>query len=72
MRTVVGIGEEGALTGFTLTGVPVITAENDSEIIAAWDDLDDDVGLVILSARASEVLRADLEGRTDRLSVVMP
>jgi len=72
VKTVVGIGEEGVMTGFAVTGVPVITAETESEIIAAWDGLDDDVGLVILSARASEVLRADLEGRADRLSAVMP
>lgn len=72
MRTVVGIGEEGALTGFTLTGVPVFTAGTDSEIVAAWDGLDDDVGLVILSDRAAQVLRAEIEGRADRLSAVMP
>jgi len=72
MNTVAGIGEDSTLEGFALAGVVVHVAETDHAIMAAWENLHDTVGLVILSDRAAQVLDAELAQRPDRLTVVMP
>jgi vacuolar-type H+-ATPase subunit F/Vma7 len=72
MNTVAGIGDDSALDGFALAGVTVHSADTDFESTAAWENLDDAVGLVILSARAAQVLDVVLAQCPDRLTVVMP
>lgn len=72
MKTVAGIGDDAALEGFALAGVHVVIAAGDAAIHAAWASLDASVGLVILSARAAEVLDSDLDRHPGRLTVVMP
>ena len=72
MSTVVAIGADSALEGFALAGVQIIVAEADADIAAAWDRLNDEVGLVILSAPAAQLLEARLDSRPDLLTVVMP
>ncbi len=72
MSTVVALGERHELEGFALVGASVIMTTTDDDVRAAWRDLDTDVGLVILSAGAARILRADLGDRPDVLTVVMP
>ena len=71
MNTVAAIGDDAGLEGFALAGVQVLGAAGAAEITAAWDSLDESVGLVILSAQAAEVLASDLDHYPDRLTVVM-
>ena len=72
MSTVVALGDDDRLDGFALAGATVIEVESDEELRSAWDELGPDVGLVILSARASQVLQPVLGDRTDLLTAVVP
>lgn len=72
MKTVVAIDADGVLEGFALVGVPIVPAPDDQAVLDAWRDLDDEVGLAILSKRASRLIGADRTGPTDRLTVVVP
>ena len=72
MSTVVALGRDHRLVGFVLAGVRVVDAATEAEIERAWDDLDDEVGLVILSADAAEALRPNLADRPDVLTVELP
>jgi vacuolar-type H+-ATPase subunit F/Vma7 len=72
MSTIVGIGATQELEGFALAGVRVISATTGAEVATAWSGLDSDVGLVILSPAAAQVLHARKPDRPDVLVVVMP
>jgi len=72
MSTVVALGRDHRLVGFVLAGVRVVDAATEAEIERAWDNLDDDVGLVILSADAAAALRPNLADRPDVLTVELP
>jgi vacuolar-type H+-ATPase subunit F/Vma7 len=72
MSTIVALGEDDRLAGFALAGAEVIEAATEAEIRRAWDDLDPDVGFVIMSARASQVLEPLLGDRSDVLTAVLP
>jgi vacuolar-type H+-ATPase subunit F/Vma7 len=72
MSAIVAIGATHEIEGFTLTGVRVIPATTETEVTGAWNALDDDVGLVILSPTAAERLADELDTRPDVLAVVMP
>jgi vacuolar-type H+-ATPase subunit F/Vma7 len=72
MSTIVAIGDSDELEGFVLVGVRVIPAATDPEIIDAWSNLDEQVGLVILSSAAARRLEPELSDRPDVLTVVMP
>jgi vacuolar-type H+-ATPase subunit F/Vma7 len=72
MSTIVGIGATQELEGFALAGVRVIPAATGAEVATAWSALDSDVGLVIVSPAAAQVLQTDKPDRPDVLVVVMP
>lgn len=72
MSTVAAIGETHELEGFALVGVAVTPAATEAHIVDAWRNLDDDVGLVILSRAAAEALRPMFADRPDTLTVAMP
>ena len=72
MSAVVALGRDHRLVGFVLAGVRVLDASTGAEIERAWDDLDDDVGLVILSADAADALCSNLADRPDVLTVELP
>lgn len=72
MSTVVALGDDDRLDGFALAGATVITATTDGELRAAWDALGANVGLVVMSPRAAEVLAPVLDERTDLLTAVLP
>ncbi len=65
---VAAIGEPVRLAGLALVGVVVLPAEDAAAVRAAWASLGEDVVVVILTARAAEVLGPV----GDRLTVVMP
>lgn len=72
MSTVVALGRDHRLVGFVLAGVRVVDTATEAEIERAWDELDDQVGLVILAADAAQVLRPSLADRPDVLTVELP
>ncbi len=72
MSTVVAIGEEQRVRGFALAGVGVVAAADETAARAAWEALDDDVGLVILTPAAAHGLREDLASAPRRLWVELP
>jgi vacuolar-type H+-ATPase subunit F/Vma7 len=72
MSRIVALGEDDRLAGFALAGAAVIEAATDAEIRRAWDELDADVGFVIMSARASQTLGSVLGDRADVLTAVLP
>lgn len=70
--SVVAVGETHELQGFALAGATVVAAASDDEMEAAWTAVGEDVGLLILSARAAMVLGHRLADRPDLLTAVMP
>ena len=72
MSRIVALGDDDRLEGFALAGASVIAASTDDEIRQAWERLDPDVGLVILSVGASRVLESRLDERSDVLTAVLP
>lgn len=71
MGGVVAIAGDRDVEGFALVGVTVHSTETDADVEAAWEAASD-AGLVILSARAAEVLGDRLEERHDTLTVTLP
>lgn len=59
------------IEGFALVGVDVHVVV-DADVADAWDGLDDDVGLVILSREVAAILGARVDDHPDRLVVVTP
>jgi vacuolar-type H+-ATPase subunit F/Vma7 len=72
MSTVVAIGEEQRVRGFALAGVDVRTTADADSARAAWEALDADVGLVILTPAAAAALRPALASAPRRLCVELP
>ncbi len=72
MSTVVALAGSGELDGFGLVGVNVIATPTPASVLAAWEGLDDHVGLVILSPTAAATLGPRLSERPDVLSVTTP
>jgi len=66
------LGEAAKVEGFALAGALVFTADERSDVEAAWDALPDDLGVLILTPAAADVLDARLDERPQLLSVVMP
>jgi vacuolar-type H+-ATPase subunit F/Vma7 len=69
---IAAIGEERRVRGFALAGVTVLAAAEETAARAAWEALDADVGLVILTPRAAQGLRPELASVPDRLWVELP
>ena len=72
MGTVAAIGDTALVRGFVLAGVVVTVAASDGEVVEAWQRLDDDVGLVVLSPDAQRALGDLVHDRRELLTVVTP
>jgi len=72
MSRVAAIGEEQRVRGFALAGVSVMPAADETAARAAWEALDADVGLVILTPTAARGLRDELTSASRRLWVELP
>jgi len=72
MSRVAAIGDEQRVRGFALAGVTVMTAADETAARAAWETLDADVGLVILTPSAAQGLRGELASAPRRLWVELP
>jgi vacuolar-type H+-ATPase subunit F/Vma7 len=72
MSGVAAIGEGSRIRGFALAGVTVVAAPDETAARAAWEALDPDVGLVILTPEAARALGSALWANTRRLWVELP
>jgi vacuolar-type H+-ATPase subunit F/Vma7 len=72
MSGVVAIGEDRRLAGFALAGVAVHAAETVQAVHDAWERLDRDVGLVILTPQAAAALDDRRSEREDVVWVSLP
>lgn len=72
MSEVVAIGEEALLDGYALAFVEVIAAGDPSAVREAWESLEPEVELVILTPAAHEALAPQLRGEPRVMWVVVP
>jgi vacuolar-type H+-ATPase subunit F/Vma7 len=70
--SVVALGGDHRLAGYVLAGVTVVHTATEAGTTDAWERLDDDVRLVILSADAAAALGSRLDERPDVLTVELP
>jgi vacuolar-type H+-ATPase subunit F/Vma7 len=69
---VAAIGEGAVIDGYALVGVEVHAAESEAAARAAWDALDPDVGLVILTPFARSALADRLKDAGGRVWAELP
>jgi vacuolar-type H+-ATPase subunit F/Vma7 len=69
---VAAIGEGCRLEGFALVGVDVRAAESAEAVHGAWEELDRDVGLLILTPEAAAALEGRRAEREDVVWVTLP
>jgi vacuolar-type H+-ATPase subunit F/Vma7 len=72
MGRIVAIGEEARIMGFALAGVVVCPAADAAAVRDAWQDLQPDDALVILTPAAADTLGDDVARTRPPLTVVMP
>jgi vacuolar-type H+-ATPase subunit F/Vma7 len=70
MSRIVAIGERERVRALAFAGVHVAAADDPDAVRAAWEGLPDDVGLVILTSAARDVVAPSKQD--ERLWVVMP
>lgn len=72
MSRAVAIGEAARVAGYALAGVEVRPVESPGAALNAWQSLDDDAQLVLLTPAAAAALDEVLTTGTDRIWVVLP
>ena len=72
MSGIVAIGEPRRLAGFALAGVDVRAAEDAQAMQDVWDQLERDVGLLILTPEAAAALEGRRSEREDIVWVSLP
>jgi len=72
MSRAAAIGDGRRLAGYALAGAEVVPALTEAEVVAAWDDLADDVTLLMLTAESRALLGGRLEERPEVVWVVLP
>lgn len=72
MGRVVVLGESVRVQGYALAGAITMVAEDDEEVRRAWNTMEKDVVLVVLTARAAAALGDAATARTtEPLTVAM-
>jgi vacuolar-type H+-ATPase subunit F/Vma7 len=69
---VAAIGSLAQVAGFGLAGAVVFPAEDRSEALAAWESLDDEYVVVILTAAAAGGIGVERTVHGTPFTVVMP
>jgi vacuolar-type H+-ATPase subunit F/Vma7 len=70
---IAALGEETRVAGFALAGAVALPAEEPEAVRAAWDGMDDDVVLVLLTPAAADALAGRLDAiGSRRLTAVLP
>jgi vacuolar-type H+-ATPase subunit F/Vma7 len=65
------IGEASLIRGYALAGVAVTVAEDAEAVRCAWQALESDVTVVILTEAAARALR-DITGSPARITAILP
>jgi vacuolar-type H+-ATPase subunit F/Vma7 len=71
MSQVVAIGEEELVAGYALAGATALPVRSEDEVLAAWEELEPDTALVLLTPSAHAAL-ADAVRERRLLWVVLP
>ncbi|WP_149264591.1 hypothetical protein [Actinomadura sp. K4S16] len=66
------LGERARVEGYGLAGALVSPADGAGEVRSAWEALDDEVAVVVMTPAAAEVLEDARHRRPGVLTVVMP
>jgi vacuolar-type H+-ATPase subunit F/Vma7 len=72
VSAIVALGERRLVEDFLLAGVRVVPAENEREVRAAWNALGADAAVVLLTARARDMLMDLLPLREGVIWTVIP
>jgi vacuolar-type H+-ATPase subunit F/Vma7 len=72
VNAIIVVGEPGRVAGFALAGARTVVAEDEPDLVAAWDALDGDVAMVLLTPAAAAALEGRLAERPDLLVAVLP
>ncbi|MEV5480082.1 MULTISPECIES: V-type ATP synthase subunit F [Streptomyces] len=72
MGRVAAIGEQVRVAGLALAGVTVLVAEEPDVVRAAWRDVREEAGLVILTPAAADALGPAVLDRIPPLTAVLP
>ncbi|MEU9124981.1 V-type ATP synthase subunit F [Streptomyces sp. NPDC048506] len=72
MGRVAAIGEQTRVAGLALAGVTVLVAEEPAAVHRAWQDLPQDVAMVIVTPAAAGALGPTLLESPRPLTAVMP
>jgi len=71
MTRIAALGALEEVQGFALAGADVIAVADDDAARRAWDTLDDEVAVLILTPAAERALHARLDERPALLPVVL-
>ncbi len=69
---VAALGSWSRVAGFQLAGAHAIAARDDADVLAAWEELPDDVELLVLTPAAARALGDRVGQRPRLLWVVLP
>jgi vacuolar-type H+-ATPase subunit F/Vma7 len=72
MSRAVAIGEEALLEGWALAGVEIVPAGDARSVQEAWESLDPDVVLVVLTPSARTALGRKLDAEAETMWVSLP
>ncbi|MFR9799092.1 V-type ATP synthase subunit F [Streptomyces sp. MS06] len=72
MARIAAIGERPRVLGLSAAGVAVFPADTPDRVVAAWDTLPADVGLVIVTPAAAAALGPARVDAKEPLTAVMP
>lgn len=72
MSRAAAIGEDVRLAGYALAGVEVLAAEDRPAAVRAWEELPDDVGLLLLTPLTDEALAERFVERPELLRARLP
>ncbi len=72
MAAVAAIGDRLRLRGYTLAGAELHPATGEDDLVAAWEQLPDDVACLVLTRAAHTALAARLHERPYLVWAVVP
>lgn len=72
MSRIAAIGSARRIAGFALAGVDVHPSESAEDAQAAWEELEPDVGLLVLTPEAAAALETRLSEREGVVWLTLP
>lgn len=72
MSVIVALGERARVEGFALAGVEVIGLDDPKDVRHAWEQLTDEVAVLLLTPAARAHLSDEIASRPDLVWTVIP